>query len=416
MASPFWNFGQLEAGTLTTMPELLRTCVQRQTRSLFDAPRELRVEDLPSVFALEEAFRRTIPDKATGEDPLPSGLFHYRANVLACRYHDLLMKEFVWQTEPLQYKGGPIAIIPKCLAPTTAKQFRGILLLGNMAKRTHSVLRQQILSHLAPARAPGQLGGFPGQQVMFGSHALRLFGLLADRRGVSSAVLFLDLSNAFHHLIRELVTGLSTTQNLDGVLEVLGQTGHPVETIQAACRLPGLLADLGAPEALVRLVCDIHAETWCSLPNHQYLHTRRGTRPGSPLADIIFHVLMATVAKDVDAWIVDHQVHHAVLPGSDDVFPSILWADDVAVPIATACPEDLVPLLTNLLCAVRESLHSRGFMLNFALGKTNAIVSFRGLVLVHCGADISLSLNLECFVLSVMELMHGFTLSQFTNI
>ena len=194
-------------------------------------------------------FRRTSTDKATGFDPLPSGLFHKAAAPLASIYHDLLIKEFIWQAEPLQYKGGPVAIIPKSLSPTTAQQFRGILLVGNMAKRSHSVLRQCIMNKLEHAKAPGQLGGFPGQQVLFGSQALRLFGLLADVKGLSSAVLFLDLSNAFHHLVRELVTGVSTSANLDAVLTVLQSTGHPVDKIRAACQLPSLLADLGASPA-----------------------------------------------------------------------------------------------------------------------------------------------------------------------
>ena len=113
-----------------------------------DAPRHLPITSLPSIFALEDAFRTTLPDKATGFDPLPSHLFRQAACPLAAAYSDLLLKEFVWQSEPMQYKGGPVAIIPKCLAPTTANQFRGILLLGNMAKRTHSVLRKRILIHL----------------------------------------------------------------------------------------------------------------------------------------------------------------------------------------------------------------------------------------------------------------------------
>ena len=372
------HFSQLEAGTPVTMPQLMQTCVTRQMCALFDAPTRMDYLELPSLFALEDAFRKTAPGRSTGDDPLPSELFHTAACPLAAWYHDLLLKEFVWQMEPLQYKGGPVAIIPKCLAPTTAKQFRGILLLGNMAKRTHSVLRQRIMSHLEHVKAPGQLGGFPGQQVMFGSQALRMFGTIADARGLSSAVLFLDLSNAFHHLVRELVTGVSSTQNLEAVLEVLKSTGHFTAKLSAACQLPGLLADLGAPTSLVRLICDIHAETWCSLPHQQYVHTRRGTRPGSPLADIVFHVLMTAVAKDIDAWIVKHAIHAQLFPNEDDTFPSILWADDIAVPVATSQPESLVPLLLNLLNAVRDCLHDRGFTLNFALGKTNAVVSFRG--------------------------------------
>lgn len=125
---------------------------------------------------------------------------------------------------------------------------------------------------------------------MFGSQSLRLFGTIADAKGVSSAILSLDLSNACHHLIRELVTGISTSANLEIVLNTLLQTGHPTDKIAAGCQLPGLLAELGAPTSLVRLICDIHAETWCSLPNQSYLRAHRGTRLGSPLADIIFHV------------------------------------------------------------------------------------------------------------------------------
>jgi hypothetical protein len=90
---------------------------------------------------------------------------------------------------------------------------------------THSVLRKQIMSHLEPACAPGQLGGFHGLQVMFGSQALRLFCTMADAKGVSSAVLFLDLSNAFHHLAGELVTGISSSASLD-VLQALLFTGR----------------------------------------------------------------------------------------------------------------------------------------------------------------------------------------------
>ena len=101
------HFSQLEAGTPTSMPQLLRTCVTRQMCTLFDAPSRIECQELPSLFALEDAFRKTAPDRATGDDPLPSELFHLAACPLAAGYHDLLLKEFVWQMEPLPYKGGP---------------------------------------------------------------------------------------------------------------------------------------------------------------------------------------------------------------------------------------------------------------------------------------------------------------------
>ena len=376
------HFGELEAGIETTFHDLAVRCLTRQSRSLFGAPSTVSLTDLPSVIQLEDAFRMTKAGKATGEDPLPSALFHNEAAGLAYLYHDLLLKEFIWQTEPLDCKGGPIAIIPKCLQPSTVKQYRGILLLGNMAKRTHAILRQQIMKFLAPARAPGQLGGFKGQQVCFGSQALRLFCRLADQRGVSSAVLFLDLASAFHHLVRELVTGVSSSANLEKLLIELQKAGNEGAKVKAAARLPGILADLGAPECLVRLVRDIHAETWCSLPSGQYLHTHRGTRPGSPLADIVFHILMASVAKRIDGWIDQNQMHKDILGGEHgDVLtfiPSVLWADDIAVPLVTGEAQNLVPLLQQLLAEVKGYMRELGFTLNFARGKTSAVVSFRG--------------------------------------
>ena len=103
--------------------------------------------------------------------------------------------------------------------------------------------------------------------MCFGSQALRLFSRLADQRGVSSAVLFLDLASAFHHLVRELVTGVSSSTNLEQLLHELRKAGTCGDKVSAAAGLPGILAELGAPECLIRLVRDIHAETWCSLPN-----------------------------------------------------------------------------------------------------------------------------------------------------
>ena len=52
------HFCQLEAGTPTTIPQLLKVCIERQSCALFDAPRQMDCMELPSLFALEDAFRK----------------------------------------------------------------------------------------------------------------------------------------------------------------------------------------------------------------------------------------------------------------------------------------------------------------------------------------------------------------------
>ena len=372
------HYAELEAGIPVRPEGLVHDCAFEQALRRLDAPLQLQLKELPSLTQLEQAFRSCSAGKATGFDPLPSALFHSAPAHLAALYHDLALKEFVWQCEPIQDKGGPVALIPKTLHPQTAKQFRGILLLPSVGKRTHAILRTQIMAKLAPVRAPGQLGGFPGQQVTYGSHALRTFGTLCDNAGLSCAILFLDLASAFHHLVRESVVGAWDGRHLEPVFAALQQSGHARSNFQCFAKLPGLLSDIGIAEPIVRLLRDIHIGTWCTIHDRWMLRTHRGTRPGSPLADIIFHALMVRVAQSIDDWIHSHSDFMALLKELDVEVPTILWADDIAVPLATRKAPDLIPFLQAALEHVHTTLHGYGFTLNFSKGKTSAVLTLKG--------------------------------------
>ena len=361
------HYAELEAGIPITPGQLVQDCAFEQALRRIDAPLHLRLADLPCLTQLERAFRSCSAGKATGFDPLPSALSH-----------DLALKEFVWQCEPMQDKGGPAAFIPKILHPHTAKQFRGILLLPSVGKRTRAILRSQTMEKLATVRAPGQLGGFPGQQVIYGSHAIRTLGTLCDNAGLSCVVLFLDLASAFHHLIRENVVGAWDGSHLEPVLAVLQQSGHAASNFQCFAKLPGLLSEVCIAEPIVRLLRVIHIGTWCAMRERWLLRTHRGTRPGSPLADIIFHALMVRVAQSIDEWIGLQDDFVSLMHELDVAVPTTLWADDMAAPLATRKAADLVPFLQEALQHVRHTLRDYGFTLNFSKGKTSAVMTLKG--------------------------------------
>eukprot|EP00435_Cladocopium_sp_Y103_P036535 s4628_g9.t1 len=289
------HFQQLELGQPIQPDALVKHCAIRQAKASLTCPASLPLDVLPSLTQLEGAIHATQCHRATGYDPLPSSLFHQHPAALARVYFDLVFKEYCWQTEPLPHKGGSMALIPKKPTPHKAKDFRGILLLENLPKRVHAVLRTQVMKSLHPCRAPGQLGGFDGQEVLFGSQAIRTFGRLADSFSLSSAVLFVDLASAFHHLIREAVVGCASAEAFEEVLQALALDGMPTQKLTALMQLPNLLQQFGVAEPLVRLLLDIHYDTWCTFGHRHLLRTKRGTRPGSPLADIRFHALMAQV-------------------------------------------------------------------------------------------------------------------------
>ena len=66
----------------------------------------------------------------------------------------------------------------------------------------------------------------------------------------SSAVVFIDLANAFHRLVREFVSGVHVPEDIEDVLERLMQEGLPVTEMIELLQLPSLLERLGAPTLL----------------------------------------------------------------------------------------------------------------------------------------------------------------------
>ena len=371
-------FQQLETGCPTSPEELLQDCHATQL-ACGGVLTECDLHELPTLQQVEDMFRQTQKGKSTGMDPAASSLFHAFPVETARLFYDLILKVFLWQAEPMAYKGGIMAVIPKRIGATSANHFRGIMLLPSVAKRVHALLRQRTVQLIERIRPPGQIGGFQHQQVGFASQALRTFCRIAHHRGFSTGVLFVDLSNAFHRLVRELVCGTQSPADIDAVVAAI-EEGHGRNSgLRAWLALPGLVERLGASPLLDQLLREVHTNTW-----HMIAHlpgitkTRQGTRPGSPLADIIFHVLMLDIIVELNEWILGQADFQQLLLEMDLSFDSIVWSDDLAIPWCTNRAEELVPALDMLLSTVNKIFHRRGFDLNMDKGKTGVVLTFQG--------------------------------------
>ena len=87
---------------------------------------------------------------------------------------------------------------------------------------------------------------------------------------------------------------------------------------------------------------------------------------------------MAVVAQKVDAWLLQQTEYQALLQEINIEMHTILWADDIAIPLATKSAVDLVPFLQTTRHVVCQTLTEYGFVLNFSKGKTSAVLTFRG--------------------------------------
>ena len=149
-------FQVLETGIPATPAELVQQCHERQQQVLVKQ-RHFTLDEVPSLFDLEDELRDTQPYKSTGYDVLPSNLFKQAAVPLAEAHFGLMMKSWLWQQEAVGHKGGLLTIIPKCPNALAPKQFRGIMLLPSFAKRLHAVVRKRLIAHLLPQKLEGQL-------------------------------------------------------------------------------------------------------------------------------------------------------------------------------------------------------------------------------------------------------------------
>lgn len=70
---------------------------------------------------VEDALQAVTPDRATGYDCIPAGLYRHHPMLLARIYYQVFLKTFLWSTEPLFWKGGILTTVPKRLAWSEAR-------------------------------------------------------------------------------------------------------------------------------------------------------------------------------------------------------------------------------------------------------------------------------------------------------
>ena len=139
-------------------------------------------------------------------------------------------------------------MIPKKNDHSRASHFRGIMLLPSVFKRLHALLRARVIEVIEPIKPAGQIGGFPGQQVQFGAMSLQCLSRLAQYHQLSFGVVFVDLANAFHRLIRELVCGITRQDDVEQLIAALQTAPCSSRGVQRWLELPCLLKRLGAPD------------------------------------------------------------------------------------------------------------------------------------------------------------------------
>ena len=369
---PYYH--QLEAGEAAEGVQIQQDCLRRQNSRVAANP---TLEALPSLCDIEDLLRKTTANRAPGLSDIPTAFYHHSASAIGQHVFELFLKIYVTGMEPLQWKGGILTPIYKRGPWDQAASYRAIMLLPSLAKRFHAFLRLQLCQQIAPHRPEGVLGGFPHQEVHFGAQYLRTRNAIAESQHRSFGVLFIDIKNAFHNVIREQLAGVHDENLFARLLDRINMA----EDVKAVLRLQeseGILHGLGVSEWLIGLLAEVHHDTWYTMRHDGGLHkTGRGTRPGSPIADLCFHVLMIDMMKEVEDKLKDN-IWLTTFATIDCEFLNVVWADDVAIPCQTQLPVHLPIAIKRIAQLAGDTFRQRGFTLSFAKGKTSAVLALRG--------------------------------------
>ena len=125
-------------------------------------------------------------------------------------------------------------------------------------------------------------------------------------------------------------------------------------------------------EGAERKACTLPAEATTTTA------TERGTRPGSPLADLGFNLLMSKVLHSIAAGLneIPEYLQGCLALGLH--VPPLAWIDDLTVPITATKPDQLEPLIQAATSIIHMAFSQHGLTMNFDGGKTEAVVMYRG--------------------------------------
>ena len=364
---------RLEAGTPTQLKELYEEVLAKPQEEEENCVHHFA--DLPTLTAIEVSLRHTKPGKASGPDGLESTWLHCAAGCMGTWVYDAVLKMMYTMKEPIQWKGGTLYMLPKVIQPTEPSQFRGVMLLGVLVRRIHALFRDALMAQVSEQSPPGQLGGFPHQECLFGSLYVRTLMRRAYQAKLPSAILFVDLRAAFHSLVRELVLGKELGGHVDlmALQETLKKEGFEDDLIHKMTHSHGVLPE-GPLKALMR---ELHGYTWSTI-HGRGVRTARGSRPGSPLADALFHCLMSPIVAKIENHLQarPQQRHARETLGSQAV--QVVWADDLAVPLLATSNADMEAEIRYAFGVVFDVFHEYGMTLNMSRGKTEVLVTYAG--------------------------------------
>ena len=259
--------------------------------------------NVPTLGELTRKLAALRRDKAPSQDQIDTTMLAAQPAKMAEILHPLMVKVACQAQEPFDWKGGIAHDLWKLKgSPYLMDMYRSILLASTVGKVWHSFLRGRLLELGRALYRDSQIGGFANRGVDMGLLTLRSLAGYAKAKQRSSAILFVDVKSAYYTVLKQLIVPCGITD--EDAHEALS-LDIPVAARHAlleSLRRPSILEEHIVDKHLLAQVADASENHWFSVRGTtQCARPRRGTRPGDPLADLLFSALAARILDAVAA-------------------------------------------------------------------------------------------------------------------
>ena len=380
------QFADVEAGNIIARSEfqrLLPACLGLE-------PSVPSIEVFPHVFEVVDHIHRMKRGKAPGPDGIPPDVLKAGSHAVAKHLTVLMTKVASHGREPAAWRTGKLVPLHKGkLAKSDPAGYRSIFLNNFSTKVYHSVLRKHLVQAWTSVLTHLQLGGRKGMGCDTANHLVQSHVAFCQVRKVPGAVLFVDFKCAFYTVLRQ---GLFNQPFDDTAFLVamhrLGVHPDDIQKLLRHAHSENAIRNI-SPHA-VALLQDVLKATCFEIEGlDEVAATTRGTRPGDPIGDIAFNIMMAALLKDVTERMTITGAHWegTADPVTDfaavHALPAHFWAevayvDDLAVMLHSPCNASLVSFAQVATRAVLDAAHLRGLELTIGSGKTEILWALHG--------------------------------------
>ena len=341
---------------------------------------DIQPDQVPTLVDLASRFARLQPHKASGFSLIPAEAFRAAPMEAAKLHMPLLLRMAMGREPPFLWVGGRCVPIPKPnKPPLDLSGWRSVMLLEPACKAVGQAFRPDIVQQFVNKAAPVQCGAQKGVPISLPMLHIRTHLSMLEKRKQSGAILFVDATNAYYSIIRHFLFAHGDICGHDALLAAVERI-HPQPDMQrqllAALAGPGLMQD--APAPVKHYVRSVLAHAWFSTDAQadQLCATCTGTSPGAPLADVLFQIIFTTALQSIQ-----HQLREnglEVTAGIGAAAPLPTWADDLAIPCASSSASEVLPQVVQVASITHKAMHSVGLDMNFAPGKSEALIVWRG--------------------------------------